>query len=156
MERQHGRPASAGTSCDGVEQEAVTLTSGSDTHLELQHTHIQTADVHYMSSSISLLLEWTPSEVRPCDHSSCDRDRRDAVNGRWWHHDPGLHQTQGFTKSAPWHFKSPPVRASSLQVPTKRSNRLPAYFDSLLAQLWSCYIRRSDHCCGAETSRVWS
>lgn len=57
---------------------------------------------------------------------------RNAVNGRSQHlaHDLGLNQTWGFNKSAPWHLKSPPAGLSSPQVPTKRSSRVPAYFDS--------------------------
>lgn len=101
MEMKH-----PGVECDSVEQEAVTMTSVSDTHLDLQYTNRLQMHTHtHMSLSMSLTagVDITSRGQTTVITAAVTEKERKTVNGKSQHlvYDLGLNQTKGFIKSAP-------------------------------------------------------
>lgn len=72
-----------GVECDSVEQEAVTMTSVSDTHLDLQYTNRLQMHTH-THVLINVPNCWSGHHQQRsdnCDQSSCDRERK--KDGKW-------------------------------------------------------------------------
>lgn len=96
-----------------MRQDAVTLTSGSNTHLDYISEHIH-AHITYTSLSISRLEGRQPPAgvrlLRP-RHLSRPNEKTQRLA-----HDLGLNHWQDFTESARWHLKSPTTWANAEQA----------------------------------------